>query len=330
VQSGAQTAVSGRAGGAAAGPSGEQIDIRAGDQRVVVTEVGAGLRSYTVRERALIDGYGEDEMATVGRGQVLIPWPNRIQDGVYEFGGKKHQLPLDDSGGGNAIHGLVRWSAWSVAERDADRVVLEHTLHPQPGYPFSLELGIEYSLSDDGLRVRSTATNVGRDTCPYGSGQHPYLTVGTDTVDTVVLRAPGATVLHGNERGIPVRAEPVEGTEFDFRRPRAIGPTKLDNAYTDLERDADRLARVDLGHPDVGGVLSLWLDESYSYLQLFTGDPLPSVARRSLAVEPMTCPPNAFRTGDSVLVLEPGESTSATWGLQPTNAPQVSERSRPS
>jgi aldose 1-epimerase len=315
VPSGAQAAVSSRAGGAVAAPSGEQLAIRAGDQRVVVTEVGAGLRSYTIGERSLLDGYDEDELATVGRGQVLIPWPNRIQDGVYEFAGRKHRLALDDTEGGNAIHGLVRWAAWSVAERGADRVVLEHTLHPQPGYPFSLEVGIEYSLSDDGLRVTSTATNVGRDTCPYGSGQHPYLTVGTDRVDTVVLRAPGATVLYGDERGIPVRAEPVEGTEFDFRRPRAIGPTRLDNAYTDLERDADGLAHVDLGHPDDGSVLSLWLDERYPYLQLFTGDPLPSVDRRSLAVEPMTCPPNAFRTGESVVVLEPGESTSATWGI---------------
>ena len=50
---------------------------------------------------------------------------------------------------------------------------------------------------------------------------------------------------------------------------------------------------------------------------VFTGDPLPDVARRSLAVEPMTCPPNAFRTGDSVSRLEPGESTASTWGIEP-------------
>ena len=295
-------------------PSGEQIEIRAGDQRVVVTEVGAGLRSYTIGDRALLDGYGEDEMATVGRGQVLIPWPNRIQDGAYEFGGKRHRLPLDDSEGGNAIHGLVRWTAWSAAERDADRVVLEHTLHPQPGYPFSLDLGVEYSLSDHGLRVTSTATNVGRNTCPYGSGQHPYLTVGTDTVDTVVLRAPGATVLHGDERGIPVRAEPVEGTEFDFRRPRAIGPTRLDNAYTDLERDADGLARVELRHPD---------DGSRSRSGSTRATVLAAVHRRS---PPQRRPPEYRRGADDVSPQclshrrgrrrpEPGESTTATWGI---------------
>ena len=297
-------------------PSGEQIEIAAGDQRAVVVEVGAGLRSYTVGGRDVIDGYGADEMASAGRGQVLIPWPNRIEDGAYEFGGTWHHLPLSEPEARNAIHGLVRWLAWSVAERDGDRVVLEHTLHPQPGYPFSLALSIEYALTDEGLRVTSSATNIGDRACPYGSGQHPYVTLGAESVDTLLLRAPGQTVLYADERGLPARAESVEGTEYDFRQPRAIGDTKLDNAFADLEREEDGHARVELRNPDGASGLSLWLGETYGYLQLFTGDPLPSVGRRSLAVEPMTCAPNAFRTGAGLLVLEPGESTSARWGLQ--------------
>src|SRR6188472_1932974 len=148
-------------------PSGEQIEIRTGEQVVVVTEVGAGLRSYTVGDRDVLDGYGAEEMVASGRGQVLIPWPNRIQDGAYEFADARHQLPLNEVAARNAIHGLVRWASWSVAERTGDRAVLEHTLHPQPGYPFSLALALDYSLSDEGLRVRSTATNIGPAACPY-------------------------------------------------------------------------------------------------------------------------------------------------------------------
>jgi aldose 1-epimerase len=298
-------------------PSGEQIEIRAGDHRAVVVEVGGGLRSYTVGDRHVLDGYGEEELADAGRGQVLVPWPSRLQDGVYEFGGRAHQLPLTEPEAGNAIHGLVRWDAWSAVVREADRVLMEHTLHPQPGYPFSLALSIEYSLSDAGLRVTTTATNVGREACPYGSGAHPYLTVGTATVDTVVLRAPGRTVLQVDDRGIPTDAERVESTEYDFLRPRPIGTTKIDNTFTDLARGDDGLARVELGHPDGARQVSLWLDESYPYLTLFTGDTQPSVDRRSLAVEPITCPPNAFRSGESIVVLEPGESTTSTWGIEP-------------
>jgi aldose 1-epimerase len=280
-----------------------------------VVEVGAGLRSYTVGDLEVLDGYGADELASAGRGQVLIPWPNRIEDGAYEFGGMRHQLPLNEPEARNAIHGLVRWVAWSAGEREPDRVVMEHTLRPQPGYPFSLRLGIEYALSDKGLRVTTTATNIGSESCPYGSGMHPYLTVGTQTVDTVVLRAPGQTVLRADERALPVGTAAVDGTELDFRRAKPIGATKLDNAFTDLERDDDSLVRVELRRPEDETTLSLWLDETYPYVQLFTGDPLPSVNRRSLAVEPMTCPANAFRSGEGLRVLEPGESTTGVWGI---------------
>jgi aldose 1-epimerase len=191
-------------------------------------------------------------------------------------------------------------------------------LHPQPGYPFSLALRLEYALSDAGLEVRTTATNVGREACPYGAGAHPYLTIGTATVDPLVLRAPGGTVVESDERGLPVGRTAVDGTEYDFRASRPIGSTKLDNAFTDLERDGDGRARVELSDPESGDGVVLWVDLSYGYLMLFTGDSRPDVARRSLAVEPMTCPPNAFRSGEAVIRLEPGGSTTSVWGIAPS------------
>jgi aldose 1-epimerase len=300
-------------------PSGEQIEIAHADQRAVVVEVGGGLRAYSAGGRDILDGYGADEMSTSGRGQVLIPWPNRVLDGNYEFEGRRHQLPIDDVEEQDAIHGLVRWAAWSIGEREPNRVVVEHWLHPRPGYPFSLALAIEYLLSAKGLRVEATATNLGRDSCPYGSGAHPYLTVGTPTVDSVVLRAPGRTVLRSDERGIPSGAESVDGTDHDFRHPREIGTTRLDHAFTDLERDDEGLARVELRNSGEQRGLTLWVDESYRYLMLFTGDPLPDVDRRSLAVEPMTCPPDAFRSGQDLIRLEPGQSFTSAWGISPSS-----------
>jgi aldose 1-epimerase len=296
-------------------PSGEQIAIVAGDQQAVVVEVGGGLRSYSVGGRDLVDGYRADEMSSSGRGQALIPWPNRLQDGSYEFDGHRYQLPLNEPQRHNAIHGLVRWAGWTVRAREPHRVVMEHLLHPQPGYPFSLRLSIEYTLSDNGLKVRTTATNVGIAACPYGSGAHPYLTLGTATVDPLMLRVPARTVLRSDERGLPIGVEGVKDTPYDFQQPRRIGSTTLDHAFTDLERDEDGLARVGLRDPDRGTEVSLWVDESHRYLMVFTGDPLPDVHRRSLGVEPMTCPPNAFRTGEALIRLEPGSSFTSTWGI---------------
>jgi aldose 1-epimerase len=301
-----------------AAPSGEQYEIAFGDQRAVVVEVGAGLRTYSVDGRDVLDGYGTGEESPSGRGQVLVPWPNRIQDGSYEFDGYRHQLPLTEPELGNAIHGLVRWEAWRASTHEDARVVMEHVVHPQPGYPFTLALGVEYELSSAGLSVRTTASNLGAHACPYGAGQHPYLRLGTPTVDALELKAPGRRVLVHDERDLPVGSEPVDGTEFDFRAGRAIGDTKLDNAFTDLERDGDGRARVELRDPESGAELALWADESYGYLMLFTGDTRPDVNRRSLAVEPMTCPPNAFRSGDSLTRLEPGQSTTSVWGITPS------------
>jgi aldose 1-epimerase len=298
-------------------PAGEQIELAAADQRAVVVALGGGLRAYAAGGRELLDGYPADGPITSGRGQVLIPWPNRLEDGAYEFDGRRHQLELTEPELGNAIHGLVREAVWTVGEREPHRVVMEHVLRPRPGYPFTLALAVEYSLSESGLHVRTTATNPGPDACPYGSGQHPYLTLGTPTVDSLVLSAPGRTVLLEDERRIPRGREPVDGTAYDFRRPREIGATTLDDAFTDLVRGTDGQARVELRDPKSRAGLSLWMDESYRYVQLFTGDSLPDVRRRSLAVEPMTCPPNAFRTGEDLVRLEPGATHTSAWGITP-------------
>jgi aldose 1-epimerase len=297
-------------------PSGEQFEIAFGEQRAVAVEVGGGLRTYSVDGEDVIDGYGVDDMATGGRGQMLIPWPNRLQDGNYEFDGRRHQLPLTEPEHSNAIHGLVRWVAWRARDHDPHRVVLGHVLHAQPGYPFSLELQIEYELSASGLTVRTTATNIGKAPCPYGSGAHPYLALGAETIDDVLLRVPARTVLRSDDRGIPVGTVAVAGTDLDFGSPRRIGETKLDHGYTDLERDGAGVARVTV--EAVGGSgRTVWVDEGYPYVMVFTGD-IPDVQRHGLAVEPMTCAPNAFRSGDGLVTLEPGDSQTAAWGLSPT------------
>jgi aldose 1-epimerase len=302
-------------------PSGEQIEISADDQRAVVVGVGGGLRSYAAGRRELLDGYGADEMCTSARGQVLIPWPNRIEDGSYAFDGRSHQLSIDKPDEQTAVHGLVRWVAWEVSERRADSVVMQHLLHARPGYPFALALSIEYALSGSGLTVTTTATNVGDAACPYACGAHPYLTLGTARVDSLVLKAPAGSVLTSDERGLPIGTLSVENTEYDFRRPRPIGTTKLDNCFTDLERDDDGVARVELHDPDGDAALTLWSDDRYGYLMLYTGDTRPDVARRSLAVEPMSAPPNAFRSGEGLTRLEPGASYSSSWGIDPYASP---------
>jgi aldose 1-epimerase len=302
-------------------PSGRQIEIASGAQRATIVEFGGALRTYTVGSRARIDGYARGEMCSGSRGQPLMPWPNRLAEGSYEFRGVHHQLALSEPATGNAIHGLVRYGNWTVDALATDRVTMLHTLYPQPGYPFLLGLEIEYALSDSGLRVRATATNLGDEACPYGAGFHPYLRLDPERIDALELRNPAAAYYRSDDRQIPIGRETVSGTELDFRDSRPIGSTRMDTAFGDLERGPDGRATVVLRDPATRESVELWCDASFGYLMIFTGDALPDPHRRrtGLAVEPMTCAPNAFRTGDGLQVLEPGSSSSGTWGISTTS-----------
>ena len=295
-------------------PSGEQWTIRRGDQEAVIVQVGGGLRSYTVDGRPVLYGYAEDAKADAGRGQLLMPWPNRVRDGKFSFDGRDEQLALSEPARSNASHGLVRWALWSLVEQSESALTVAYSLLPQQGWDWSLDLQVSYELGDDGLTVTPSATNVGTTVAPFGFGAHPYLTAGEETVDELTLSLPGATVLDVDDRLIPTGRSTVP-TELDFREARPIGATELDHAFTDLVAEGGRWA-VSVSRGEV--TATLWGEASaYPFVQVFTGDSLPAdKARRSgVAVEPMTCPANAFATGDSLVRIEPGGTWSAPWGV---------------
>jgi galactose mutarotase-like enzyme len=298
-------------------PSGEQWEIRHGDQRAVVVEVGGGLREYEAGGAHVLDGYAVDEMCQGGRGQNLIPWPNRLADGCYEFGDRSLQVPLNEPGLRNAIHGLVRWSSWRLADRRPAAVAVEHILHPQPGYPFTLGLRIAYVLGDAGLAVTVTATNLGRERLPYGVGHHPYLTLGEPTIDTAEIELRATRAVAVDDRKLPTGLVDVAGSEIDFRRRRALGSLRLDVAFTELERDARGRAWLEMQTSDGGRRVAVWMDAAYTHVMLFTGDTLQSESRRrrGLGVEPMTCAPNAFAARTGFIVLEPAASHECEWGI---------------
>jgi aldose 1-epimerase len=300
-------------------PSGEQHEIRHGDQVVVVTEVGATLRAYSVGGLDVLDGFSVDEPSSAGRGQVLAPWPNRLDGGRYEFDGRPGAAAIDEPELGNAIHGLVRWLPWLLASKTDEAVALECVLHPQPAYPWRLELGLEYRLGADGLGIVARATNASTEEAPFGIGFHPYLTVGTPVVDDSLLTIPARRRLVTDERGLPTGDQAVTGSEFDFTVRRPVASTRLDTAYTELIRGDDGRTRVELDRPDGERSLTLWADREFGYLMAFTGDTVEPRSRRRLAVaiEPMTCPPNALRSGSDVIRLDPGASWSANWGITP-------------
>lgn len=291
-------------------PSGRQFEIAHGNQRAVVVEVGATLRTYDVEGKPVVEGFPPERMADGGRGQPLLPWPNRLADGRYEFGGQTHQLAIDEIARSNASHGLTRWLNWIPVAQSADSVRLEHVLHPRPGYPFTLQVQLEYALSDTGLTVTTLARNRGDSALPFGAGQHPYFTAGSEFVNDATLRIGADARLElDSERRLPTgRMLPVEGTGFDFREPRTIGETVIDDCFRVAEREITLSAERSV---------TVWMDGRYLYAQVFSGDTLaPERRRRGLAIEPMTCPPNAFRSGEDLIIVQPGDEIRLEWGVR--------------
>ncbi|HVV77809.1 MAG TPA: aldose 1-epimerase family protein [Mycobacteriales bacterium] len=302
-------------------PSGTQYVIRHSGHEATAVEVGGGLRTYTVAGADVLDGYAEDALCDGARCQTLIPWPNRVRDGKWTWDGTDRQLPLTEPEQHNAIHGLVRWLSWEVVEHTEAAVELAVTCVPQPGYPWRLSVSNRWSLDDRGLTVVTTIRNDSESTVPVAAGFHPYITAGTSTIDDAILTIPATTRILTGEQQIPVGSEEVAGTPYDFRSARRIGDLEIDHTYTGLQRDADGLARLRLSAPEDGRAVTVWVDEAYPYLEIFSGDALPDPGRRrrGLGVEPMTAPPNALATGESVVRLEAGAQWQGRWGIEPSS-----------
>lgn len=298
--------------------SGEQWEIRRGSATITVVELGGGLRTYSVDGVEIMAGYGPGEIARFGRGQVLMPWPNRIRDGRYSYAGKQFQLSLTEPALGNATHGLVRWLPWTLLSQEESSVRVGATLFPQPGWDGLLELEVAYVLGDEGLTVTPSATNRGSATVPFGYGAHPYVALGDTPLDQVVLHAPAHQELLVDDRKLPTGTAAVT-PDHDFRTPRELGSVSLDTAYTQVVRDDAGRWEVTLSGLRDRPAVTIWGDDAFPWFQVFTakGADTGVEGERGIAVEPMSCPADAFNSGIDLLELEPGQSWTGTWGIRP-------------
>jgi aldose 1-epimerase len=297
-------------------PTGAQFELRHDGAVAVVTEAGAGLRSWRVGGEELLDTFATGAPADSYRGKVLAPWPNRIRDGRYRFSGVEHRTPLTEPERSAALHGLVLDERFAVVRRSTDEVVLAHALRPRPGYPFALDIEVAYALGADGLAVTLRATNASDAAAPFGGGFHPYLRA-PGGIDDGVLAIPATTRVPVDARMLPAGPEvAVAGTEYDFTRARRVGAQRLDTCFGGLARDADGRARVRLGGPG-GREVTVWMDAAFRYVHVYTADAVddPARARAGLAVEPVTCAPDAFNSGAGLVVIEPGASFTGRCGL---------------
>jgi aldose 1-epimerase len=298
-------------------PTGEQFELETttstGDVRAIVTAVAAGLRTLTINGIDLVPSYGEDETPPSGSGIVLVPWPNRIRDGVWTHEGTTYQLAITEPARNNAIHGLLRYTEYVPVEQDRDSVTLSATIHPQMGYPFTVRTAVRYELVSDGLKVTHFLENLGGESAPVAVGTHPFLKIGGVPTEDLVLRLDAASHIEVDDRLLPTGEVSVEGTEWDFREGRRVGDVQLDDAFGELS-SVDGTVEHTLTAPD-GRSVSIWADDEFAYVQVFTTDSYPGESK-AVAVEPMTAPAEAFNSGKGVRWLDPGEQWEISWGVR--------------
>ncbi|MCK6080035.1 aldose 1-epimerase family protein [Microbacterium sp. EYE_5] len=307
--------------------SGAQHRIRSGAYEAVIASTGASLRELRHDGRDLIVPFGADEVRPDYRGATLAPWPNRIVDGTYAFEGEDIVTALTEPERSHALHGLVSWADFEQVAASDDSVTLATTIAPQSGYPWRVRVETTYALGADGLTQTVRARNLSARPAPFGTGPHPYLQAGPAPLDEWTLALPAASVLEVTpDRLSPVALRAVaehDADRFDRREPRPLGAVQLDHAFTDLETDAGGAAVLRLTDPSGVGVEVTWGAEC-PWVQVYTGDkpegPANPDHRNGVAVEPMTCAPDAFNAASydydaGLLVLEPGAEFSASWRI---------------
>jgi aldose 1-epimerase len=297
-------------------PTGEQLEIVQSSSRAIVTTVGAALRLFEVDGVAYTETYGPDTPPPMGAGEVLIPWPNRVGGARWLHHGQPQDLEITEPERGNALHGLVRHERWTVAEHSRSTVTLEVTIGERPGWPFPFRTTISYELGLRGLNVTHGVHNLGGQVMPFGVGAHPYLRPGTLDIDDCELKL-AATVMLPLD---PVRMVPTgapldtRGTDHDFRRGRLMCGIQLDHAFGGCKPRGGGLVRHALVHPQ-GGV-GLWAERTFRWVQVYTAMDFPGASGGlAVAIEPMTCPPDALNSGTDLIRLDPDTSWTGRWGI---------------
>jgi aldose 1-epimerase len=290
-----------------------ELEIASDGYRASVKFLGGGLSKLRYNNRPLVE-----EESTIPRffGELLSPWPNRIRDGKYSFEGKNFSLPINEIRRNNSLHGFFYKLKWELVTQSKNKVSLAATLiQDSSSYPTSLRMLVTYSLSSEGLQWTLSTKNSGKTVAPYGASIHPYL------IADPMVGISGCTLFMDSSfyievdpiRLLPIQVRHVSHADFDFRGRSLIGERKIDHAFKLNSNLINN--RIEFIAPSRKGV---WIssDNSAKWVQVHTADREGgSDSRNSLAVEPMTCPPDSFNSQEDLIELHPGDTHQMNWWI---------------
>lgn len=297
--------------------TGQQYHLVFGAYAATITEQGAALRTLTYHGKHVVVPFDEDDIPNCCRGQLLIPFPNRIEDGEYEFEGTRYVLPIDEHERHNAIHGYGYRAYWTLLTSTDTAVSLQWRAPALEGYPFDVLVTADYRLDAHGLSLTLSAFNNGTMDAPWAAAMHPWLANGEHSTGDAIeqdnaachLCVPADTHVIADDRLLPRDTEPVDGTPYDLRDNPTLAGRAFDDAWTGVHHDADGMASAVFTRPD-GMAITVSGGPSITSFQVCTGTGFPEAIRpQGVAVEPQTAYANAFRSGNNLIVIKPGDTS---------------------
>ena len=283
----------------------KEFKLKNGDSELIVSPDGGALVAFNYFGFNYLAEKFNGNFIESGQGQILLPWPNRIKGGVYEYLGTQYQLPINEVAHNNAIHGLLRWDKFYEESITEDSLKLKSFLVAQQGYPFELEVSLSYNLTSSGFKVTTEVINKSLMAVPFGLGWHPYFVVSNEFVNDWHLQIDANMYYEVDIDLLPTNLESSDGSDYDFRKSKKIGNTVLDTCIAGFD---GRGINATLCNEASNRTLEVYSDGAFKYLMVFSGDSLKDgLKRRSIALEPMTCPANAFNSKNDLVDIAPNQ-----------------------
>jgi len=287
-----------------------------GGATAVISRRAAALRSLTVGGVDIVEPTANTDPPPGLAGATLVPWPNRVEGARWNLDGEEQLLEVTEPEFGHANHGLLLDVDYDVTVVSEHEIELRAVVKDRPGYPFVLEVCVRYVLDESGITASYKVRNLSEGSAPFALGAHPYLRIGAETVAALKLTIAASRALDLDGGHIPRGEFDVADTAWDLRAGVIVEHIVPNATYGRLGLEESevvhRLTSVD------GRCVELRAHPKFGWVQIyvsraFTGDNGP---RTAIAIEPMTAPPNALRTGEGIVWLENGVDWEADWSLR--------------
>lgn len=234
---------------------------------------------------------------------ILFPWPNRIDEGRFVFGGEEYRLDSPTLGS-HVSHGFVLnrpWEVISSGASDAEGAWVKSSFlaldFPDVirQFPFPFKLEGTYRLKDGVLELELEVLNKGMGVMPVGFGMHPYfpLPLRKDSNrDLCKVQIPAETYWLLRDDMIPTGEILPVSEEFDLRKPTPLKGRFYDNIWSNviMREGWSRCLYIDESYCPISEVkLVVEADSIFRELVLYAPEKRPVIS-----FEPYTCVTNAF------------------------------------